>query len=66
MGSEMCIRDSSQFKGSFDFSEDVFWDLVKFCLTNCYFTFRSEFYIQMDGVAMGSGVGCTVANLYIF
>ena len=40
-------------------------DLVEFCLTSCYFLFRSSFYVQVDGVAMGSNLGCVVANIYM-
>jgi hypothetical protein len=40
-------------------------DLIEFCLTSCYFLFRSTFYVQEDGVAMGSSLGCVVANVYM-
>ena len=39
--------------------------LIKFCLTSCYFLFRSTFYVQLDGVAMGSSLGCVVACIYM-
>ena len=43
-------------------------DLIKFCLTSCYFIFGSSFYVQEDGVAMGSmgsNLGCVIANIYM-
>ena len=40
-------------------------DLIEFCLTSCYFLFRSTFYVQHDGVAMGSNIGCVIANIYM-
>ncbi|KAH7963990.1 hypothetical protein HPB51_027771 [Rhipicephalus microplus] len=37
--------------------------LLKFCLENTYFIFRSKCYKQVHGIAMGSSVSVTVANL---
>ena len=49
-----------------NFSVEVLCDLSKFCLTSCYFVFNDKFFIQSDGVAMGSSLGCVVANIYVF
>ena len=37
--------------------------LLEFCLKNTYFSFQDQFYDQVEGVAMGSPVSPTVANL---
>ena len=43
----------------------ILCDLIEFCLTSCYFIFGSSFYVQEDGVAMGSNLGCVIANIYM-
>ena len=40
-------------------------ELLGFCLHNTYFSFQNKFYEQVEGVAMGSLVNPTVANLYM-
>ena len=40
-------------------------ELLGFCLHNTYFSFQNKFYEQVEGVAMGSQVSPTVANLYM-
>ena len=40
-------------------------ELLGFCLHNTYFSFQNTFYEQVEGVAMGSPVSFTVANLYM-
>ena len=40
-------------------------ELLGFCLHNTYFSFQNKFYEQIEGVAMGSSVSPTVANLYM-
>ncbi len=40
-------------------------NLLEFCLTTTYFTFRGDIYIQQFGAAMGSPVSPIVANLYM-
>lgn len=37
--------------------------LLKFCLSNTYFTFQRTFYRQVHGAAMGASISVTVANL---
>ena len=39
--------------------------LLEFYLKNTYFSFQGQFYEQVEGVAMGSPVSPTVANLYM-
>lgn len=40
-------------------------DLVKHCLVSTYFMWNSEFYLQLDGVAMGSPISPLIANLWM-
>ena len=40
-------------------------DLLKFCLSSTYFTFRGKFYEQVEGAAMGSPISPIVANLFM-
>ncbi|XP_049273323.1 uncharacterized protein LOC125759096 [Rhipicephalus sanguineus] len=37
--------------------------LLKFCLSNTYFTFQKKYYRQLHGAAMGASISVTVANL---
>ena len=39
--------------------------LLEFCLKNTYFSFQSQFFEQVEGVAMGSQVSPIVADLYM-
>ena len=39
--------------------------LLRFCLTNSYFTFQGRFYQQTQGAAMGSPISPVVANLFM-
>ena len=39
--------------------------LLEFCLKNMYFSFKGQFYEQVEGAAMVSPVSPIVANLYI-
>ena len=40
-------------------------ELLGFCLHNTYFSFQNKFYMQVEGVAMGSMVSPIVAKLYM-
>ena len=33
--------------------------------TECMFLFKDEVYKQVDGIGMGSPLGCTVANFFL-
>ncbi|XP_049868146.1 uncharacterized protein LOC126368293 [Pectinophora gossypiella] len=39
--------------------------LVEHCLLSSYFVYRGEFFLQIDGVAMGSPVAPVIANLWM-
>lgn len=39
--------------------------LIKICLKTIFFSYQGDFYEQVHGVAMGSPVAPTVANLHI-
>ena len=39
--------------------------LLEFCLKNTYFSFKGQFFEQVEGVAMGSPVSPIVANLHM-
>ncbi|CAF4918528.1 unnamed protein product [Pieris macdunnoughi] len=40
-------------------------DIVKHCLTSGYLMWKDEFYVQVDGVAMGSPVSPIVADIFV-
>lgn len=37
--------------------------LLRFCLSNTYFTFENKLYKQIHGMAMGASISVTAANL---
>ena len=39
--------------------------LLTSCTKNVHFSFNSEIYIQIDGVAMGSPLGPVIANIFM-
>jgi hypothetical protein len=43
----------------------VLRDLLTVCTTNVQFLFNDIFYKQVDGVAMGSSLGCLFANVFM-
>nr|XP_034826501.1 uncharacterized protein LOC117983968 [Maniola hyperantus] len=40
-------------------------DLSEFCLKNGYFSWRGDYYLQVDGVAMGSPIAPVAANIFM-
>ena len=40
-------------------------DLLRLCLTTTYFIFDGTYYVQVDGVAMGSPVSPIVCNIFM-
>ena len=45
-------------------SKNDFLDLLNLATKESFFTFNNKFYIQVDGVAMGSPLGPILANLF--
>ena len=48
-----------------NFSKTQFKSLFDIATKDCYFTFNDEIYRQVDGVAMGSPLGPTLANIFM-
>ena len=40
-------------------------DLLNLTTKQSFFTFNNKFYIQVDGVAMGSPLGVILANIFL-
>ena len=45
--------------------ENTFIEITKLCLNSTYFKFNNEFFSQIYGVAMGSPISATIANLVL-
>ena len=50
------------FKGIY---KNDFHDLLNLATKESFFTFKNKFYIQVDGVAMGSPLGLILANIFL-
>ena len=46
-------------------SENDFHDLLNLATKDSFFTFNNKFYIQVDGVAIGSPLGPILANIFL-
>ena len=46
-------------------SKNDFHDLLNLATRESFFTFNNKFYIQVDGVAMGSPLGPILANIFL-
>ena len=46
-------------------SKNDFPDLIDLATKESFFTFNNEFYIQVDGVAMGSPLGPILTNIFL-
>ena len=44
--------------------QHISW-LLEFCLRTTYFLFQGEFYLQLEGTAMGSPISPIIANLFL-
>ena len=47
------------------FSKNQFLQLLKLAVTEIYFMFNQRLYLQTDGCAMGSPLGCSLANVFL-
>ncbi|XP_057340580.1 uncharacterized protein LOC130677745 [Microplitis mediator] len=52
-----------EFKTVIRIPKDKLIELVKMCFDTSYFTFKDEYYIQLDGSAMGNPASPSLANL---
>ncbi|XP_037299336.1 uncharacterized protein LOC119190756 [Manduca sexta] len=43
----------------------VYMSIIEYCLKSGFFVWRGEYYLQMDGVAMGSPIAPVVANIFM-
>ncbi len=59
------IGRHSQFLSRCIFSMDELLDLTDYLLRSCYFEFDGRFFVQLDGVSMGSSLGPAAANVYM-
>ena len=48
-----------------NFIKEDLKELLKFASYESFFTFDNEYYSQLDGVAMGSPLGPTLANAFL-
>lgn len=62
---ESFLRNDEDLGSRTNISVEVLSSLIRFCLKSCYFIFRTGFYVQTNGVAMGSNLGCVAANIYM-
>lgn len=46
-------------------TNSVFLDLIKLCIKDCKFEFKSDFYTQKFGMAMGNPLSPVLSNLYM-
>ena len=63
---DICVdklfKSKKKIKG---FNETQFKTLLQFATKNSFFIFNDKFYIQTDGIAMGSPLGPTLANVFL-
>ena len=43
----------------------IFLDLLNLATKESFFKFNNKFYVQVDGVAMGSPLGLILANIFL-
>ena len=63
---ENCINDLFANNDTVhNFIKEDFKELLKFAVYESFFTFDNEYYSQLDGVAMGSPLGPTLAKAFL-
>ncbi len=60
-----CLSNDNTLKDRTLLSVDNITELLRCCLTTTYFVFRSVFYTQIEGAAVGSPVSPIVSNLFM-
>ena len=59
------VNNDDKFTKKTTIPQDKFLDLVHLVLTTTWYTFKSQFYQQTDGVAMGGPAPSTTAEIYM-
>ena len=59
------VNNDDQFTRKKARPQDKFLDLVRLVLITGWYTFNSQFYQQIDGVAMGGPASSTTAEIYM-
>ena len=59
------VHSDDQFTGRTAIRQDKFLDLVNLVLTTTWCTFKSQFYQQTDGVAMGGPASSNTTEIYM-
>ena len=59
------VNSDDQFIRKTAINQDKFLDLVHLVLTTTWYTFNSQFYPQIDGVAMGGPASSTTSEIYM-
>ncbi len=63
---DICVNNLySSSSAPADFSKEVFQSLLRSAVSETFFTFEGKLYQQIDGVAMGSPLGPTLANAFL-
>ena len=59
------VNNDVQFTRTTARPQDKFLDRVHWVLTTTWYTFNSQFYKQIDGIAMGGLATSTTAEIYM-
>ena len=59
------VNNDVQFTRTTAIPQDKFLDRVHWVLTTTWYTFNSQFYKQIDGIAMGGLATSTTAEIYM-
>ena len=59
------VNNDDQFTRKTAILQDKFLDLVHLVLTTTWYTFKSQFYQETDGVAMGGPASSTTTEIYM-
>ena len=64
---DICVKKLFKIPDTFvkRISKNDFRDLLNFATKESFFTFNNKFYIELDGVAMGSPLGPIMANIFL-